>query len=336
MSALFQYERHLTQGDEIRLIELQPGQRNDSLRATIRYRSLGEKPFYQGLSYTWGSPFNTDHPSWDQYKGLDTKWDFYLDGVRIEITDSLHSALIRVRKVDDYIHLWVDAVCIDQSHAGEKSWQIQKMREIYEKASQVLLWLGPSDETSGLAMLTLQAGYRYYLRTSPLMKLGDIRYDPPPASDDQEFEDQLVAASIGQLFGMTIDSDVPIPEYPIQAVANLLNRAYWGRGWCWQEFTVATRISIMCGAHVLDDGDMCIQVFFETWDTLKGTLGRQPYGLDHRPWSIMELRRSYRNIVYLKEIGFVDDGRSYQTFDMPFKIWGFQNVGLWLPVRVNY
>lgn len=42
--------------------------------------------------------------------------------------------------VDTYI--WVDAICINQADAKEKGFQIVLMRQIYEKASHVLVWLG--------------------------------------------------------------------------------------------------------------------------------------------------------------------------------------------------
>jgi hypothetical protein len=327
MNATSGYQRHLTSGDEIRLIEIQPGQKNDPLKASIQYRRLCGDPSYKALSYTWGSPFNTDHPSWDQHQESDRTYDLHLGAGTVQITERLRDALIRVRKTNKALVLWIDAVCIDQSHDEEKSWQIQKMREIYEKASRVLIWLGPSDDTSDLAMLVLQGGYRHYLKTSPLMKLGERRVDAPPPTSVEEFNGQLIAASMGKLFGMTIQSDDPIPDYPIKAVANLLNRAYWGRGWCWQEFTVATKTSILCGEKKLKDGDMCIQVFLETWDTLKQELGRQPQGLDHRPWSMVELRRSYRNIVHLRNSRFVDDpGIETPSEWMPYKIWAYLNV----------
>lgn len=327
MDRLLQYERHLTTGDEIRLIQLDPGHRGSPLKATIQYRHLSENPDYQALSYTWGSPFNRDHPSWNRYQVPTTQQNLYMNDGVIEVTESLHSALLRLRQPVKALIFWVDAICIDQSHDEEKAWQIQQMREIYERASRILIWLGPSDATSDIAMSVLQAGYRFFLRSQPYQRLGATSVDVPQPKEGQEFDDQLTAASFGLMFGMVVESNVQIPDYPIKAVANLLNRAYWGRGWCWQEFTVAKKIAIVCGEKILEDGDMCIQTFLQTWDSLQEELGRQPHGLDHRPWSMMELRRSYRNIVYLKSTGF-EDNSSIEPPDarMPLKIWAHHNV----------
>jgi hypothetical protein len=39
---------------------------------------------------------------------------------------------------------WYDIVCINQADNDEKSEQVAKMRSIYERAKQVIIWLGPS------------------------------------------------------------------------------------------------------------------------------------------------------------------------------------------------
>jgi Heterokaryon incompatibility protein (HET) len=327
MDRPLQYERHLTSGDEIRLIQLHPGHEGSPLKARIQYRHLSENPDYQALSYTWGSPFNQDHPSWNRYQVPATQHDLYMNNGVIKVTESLHSALLRLRQPVKALIFWVDAICIDQSHDEEKAWQIQQMREIYERAARVLIWLGPSDATSDIAMSVLQAGYRYMLRTQPYKRLGAIWIDAPQPKKGQEFDDQLNAASFGKMFGKVPESNVQIPDYPIKAVANLLNRAYWGRGWCWQEFTVAKKIAIVCGEKILEDGDVCIDTFLQTWDKLKEDLGGHPHGLDHRPWSMMELRRSYCNIGYLKNTGFKDNS-SIETpgGGVSLGIWAHHNV----------
>ncbi|KAF2106705.1 heterokaryon incompatibility, partial [Lophiotrema nucula] len=38
--------------------------------------------------------------------------------------------------------LWIDAMCINQHDNTEKGTQVQMMRDIYMKASRVVVWLG--------------------------------------------------------------------------------------------------------------------------------------------------------------------------------------------------
>ena len=309
MSVTYHYDRHLTSGDEIRLIRLLPGHRKDPIKCDLLYCSLAEKKTYEALSYTWGSAFNDDHPSFSfQRREAETLYDLHIEDAVIKITSSLHHALLRMRKAGEARLIWADAISIDQTHDEEKSWQIKMMQNIYQQASQVVIWLGPSDSDSEVAIRTLESGYRHYLNTRKFAKLGQIQQDHPPPSNESEFQDQLTAASFGILFGLTIQSNIPIPKYPIEAVANLLNRAYWGRGWCWQEFCVASKMCIMCGDETLQDGDVAFQIFLETWDRLKEQTGYTPRGMDHRPWAMMELRRSHQNVKYIDGTGFVDDG----------------------------
>jgi hypothetical protein len=123
--------------------------------------------------------------------------------------------------------LWIDAIAINQANDEEKSWQIQQMQNIYQAATRVIIWLGPSDSTGDKAISVLQAGYRWHERSQQYTKLGSTwAGNVPPPKTNQEFEDQPNAASFGKMFGQIPKSNVPIPDYPIEAVANLLNRAY--------------------------------------------------------------------------------------------------------------
>ena len=318
--------RHLTSGDEIRLIQLDAGDEGSPLRANIQYHHLSENPDYQALSYTWGSSFNQDHPSWNLHQvPTIQRYLFMSDGI-IKLTESLYSALLRLRQPAKALIIWADAICIDQSNDEEKAWQIQKMREIYERASRVFIWLGPSDATSDIAMSILQGGYRYLLRTQPYRTSDPISANIPQPKEGQESDDQHIVVSLAKMFGL-VRTDTQIPDYPIKAVANLFNRAYWGRGWCWQEFTVGTKIAIVCGEKILEDGDMCIQTFLSTWDMFEQrSRTGQPYSIDHRPWSMMELRRSYHNNAYLKKKGFRDDLTIKNPDGMMPHIWAHQNV----------
>jgi hypothetical protein len=44
--------------------------------------------------------------------------------------------------------LWVDSICINQKDDVEKATQIEMMDQVYARAGQVLIWLGPSTPES--------------------------------------------------------------------------------------------------------------------------------------------------------------------------------------------
>ncbi|KAK4952143.1 hypothetical protein LTR10_010063 [Elasticomyces elasticus] len=300
------YKEHLTAGDNIRILELKQGRTGSPLVARLHSVSLSTCPVYEALSYTWGDCFDSDHPSWKMYQSRLLEYRMRVHRSVIPITRNLHDALQQLRYPDRSRSLWVDAICIDQEHQEEKAYQIGHMRKIYGEAAQVLVWLGPADTDSSVALWVLRAGYRYHLRIQPLTKLGALRVDNPCPDSAQEVEDEMVVARFGQLFGMQVRGGYGLPKYPIEAIANTFSRSYWARGWCWQEFVVPRKVTIICGEVVLEDGDQCMQVFMATWDSLRQEMGRQPHRLDQRPWPMTELRHSYHNKKYLQDTGFQD------------------------------
>jgi hypothetical protein len=96
----------------------------------------GEDDFYtsfDALSYTWGVSGNTQHIT--------------CDGHDFTITENLFDAL-RMLRLSGFQapgrYVWVDSICINQASDDEKGHQVWNMFTIYQKASQVIAWLGPA------------------------------------------------------------------------------------------------------------------------------------------------------------------------------------------------
>ncbi|KAK4109286.1 hypothetical protein N656DRAFT_716317, partial [Canariomyces notabilis] len=51
--------------------------------------------------------------------------------------------------------IWVDAICINQEDLDERQHQVQLMDWIYSTANYTVVWLGPSDEWTDLAVSAL-------------------------------------------------------------------------------------------------------------------------------------------------------------------------------------
>ena len=134
---MFRYEPLAS--NNIRL--LRPlGQNKDGLLCyKIKHVSLTAKLTYAALSYTWDVSTDSDP-------------DVELDGITFRVRRNLHSALRQLHEsqlVDKC--LWVDAICINQgtddAASSERSNQITLMKQIYERATKVLVWLGaPKDQ----------------------------------------------------------------------------------------------------------------------------------------------------------------------------------------------
>ena len=123
--------RHLTPG-EFRLIELLPGQETDRLIGRLITVDAMSAPQYVALSYVWGPPFE---------EGQDPQL-ILLDNIAIELRPNLDSAMRALRRLDQNIHIWVDALCINQHDEEEKDIQIALMAKIYRLSDSVAIWLG--------------------------------------------------------------------------------------------------------------------------------------------------------------------------------------------------
>ena len=110
--------------------------------------------------------------------------------------------------------LWIDQICIDQSNAVEKSQQVHLMRSIYQRATNVYIWLGPASDDSDDAIAHLE--------------------DADEASMLRDFSD----ARRGRLSSHTS-----------RALECLLNRPYWRRVWTIQEATALDprQTLVFCG-----------------------------------------------------------------------------------------
>lgn len=102
---VFQYEA-LRGADEIRLLVLQPGDRESPIEFSLVHASLEDNPIYEAISYAWGDPL--------------VAHTVFSGGRAIKITTSLFTALRHLRYADKPRTVWADALCIDQSNISER------------------------------------------------------------------------------------------------------------------------------------------------------------------------------------------------------------------------
>jgi hypothetical protein len=87
---------------------------------------------YVALSYTWGDASVTR--------------EIFVDDIPVSVTVNLYAALLQLRdhsRVRQGFRIWVDALCINQADLVERAVQVARMKEIYERAWHVVVWLGP-------------------------------------------------------------------------------------------------------------------------------------------------------------------------------------------------
>jgi hypothetical protein len=162
-------------------------------------------PEYEALSYTWGQ------------KLADAS--IYVNGQLYPVTPNLLAALHQLRvdqNADGGIkkRLWIDAICINQSAHSEKNQQVAQMKEVFAHASGVVIWLGISDNLTGLAFDTLE------------------RF----AADD--------GTSDGSVTFRALEDTI---EERRTAVNLLFQRSWFSRVWIIQEVVVTRRATVLCG-----------------------------------------------------------------------------------------
>jgi Heterokaryon incompatibility protein (HET) len=216
--------------NEIRL--LKPlSQSSNSLSFEIVHISLLSKPRYTALSYTWGPPG-------DVYKIL-------LNGLHFPIRQNLFDALQQIQRsqlVDQY--LWVDAICINQGEdndaLNERSLHISLMKQIYEQAAKVLVWLGrPENEANNRLAFPMMKDFEKRLRR--VQKKGRP-YRPwwwprKPRTVGQDAADFLLTVSPAKDKRVF---DVPGSQTyrAWLGIVSLWKSPWWTRTWIFQESTI--------------------------------------------------------------------------------------------------
>ncbi|KAF1967213.1 HET-domain-containing protein, partial [Bimuria novae-zelandiae CBS 107.79] len=188
--------------DSIRILKLEAALTDDAeLYASFVEVKLSEGPSYEAISYTWGAPVFSE--------------TLHFQSSRVNITESLASALRSFRLKDRERILWADAVCINQKDDVEKGAQVAMMGDIYQRASHVLIWLGHGSPKLGHAIKGFEI-----------------------------LADELITSNASQKRW-----DPQILDYEMNLV---YDRAWFSRLWTVQEVALAARATLFCGRHELE------------------------------------------------------------------------------------
>jgi hypothetical protein len=154
---VFTYDDLNPDSNQIRLLRILPpklnsrerrGENAEEVRCEIFHANLDEHPSYRALSYTWGDE-------------SDPNYSIYINGRQFEVRENLFHALYRFRSDGIALVIWIDAICINQTNDLERNYQVAKMTLIYERATEVVVWLGPSYDDSDLAFQFMQELYEH-------------------------------------------------------------------------------------------------------------------------------------------------------------------------------
>lgn len=196
---------------QTRLIRLHPGLLGTELVADLFVvdliladgvvdHALQQRHTYEALSYCWGEP---------TFDSLIT-----INGLKYPITMNLFFGLQRLRRSKRPRCLWIDALCINQHNANERSIQVQNMFDVYRKAEKVLVWLGECGDVT-----------RFCLRYFASLRNGDVQ-------NSNTFVRNCCVAHGRHMF---------------QGLRKLFDKPWYRRLWIRQEVFAARDITVFCG-----------------------------------------------------------------------------------------
>jgi hypothetical protein len=127
-------------GEQIRILHLNAGQGDETLRCTLVPATLHTT--YEALSYYWGIDEPINEIKIQNYDSRQHLSMLNIQEHKFYIRSNLFQALRALREPDRAVHLWMDAICINQDDDDEKRQQVAMMEYIYSKATSVVIWLG--------------------------------------------------------------------------------------------------------------------------------------------------------------------------------------------------
>lgn len=183
------------------------------------------QPKYDALSYTWGSPGDTELISVCEEMGSSNS-----DGesAMLKVGKNLATALRYLRHSDRSRTIWIDAICINQEDEEERNTQVRRMTNIYTLARTVVVWLGDSTKNSSLAITALA-----HLGSQLEITTGNHRLRSPNATEEHWHRSWY---------------KLPYDNETWQAIHDFISRPWFERLWIWQEIQLANHRAVMqCG-----------------------------------------------------------------------------------------
>ncbi|RFN52095.1 het-domain-containing protein [Fusarium flagelliforme] len=171
---------------------------------------------YIALSYVWGR------------EGFDHQ--ILINNHPFMVKPNLFSALQHIRRTDQDVILWVDAICINQRDKKERGHQVAQMRYVYEAAEEVFIWLGKGDEETSNLIKAVHSIDEKAKRAGPRANYKDWT----------KRCEELMPKELGS-------PGSPLRSERSRSLGKLLKNKWFERVWILQEIARAKTAKIICG-----------------------------------------------------------------------------------------
>ncbi|KAK0670194.1 putative heterokaryon incompatibility protein [Cercophora samala] len=258
---------------EFRLVYIAPAEFEDDIAIWIVHDRFDNAPEYFALSYVWGSQEDPQpvivHACWaPDREDVDPNHNI------ITVTRNLDVALRHLRdreEPEEWIPIWIDAICIDQQNVAERSQQVAFMGEIYRNAEKTYVWVGPFADESDEAMEWID------------LIGGSI--DVNWGNESMKSTDLLEKTKYGPMADASVPFEFEWP-WPLLDLCHFTNREYFRRLWVRQEVKLSQHKVLACGFKQLD---WDLFTGFARWMAVKPYTCVDKYGV----WT-KEMERKYK------------------------------------------
>lgn len=233
------------QTSEIRLLKLKDPH---NLKFDFVYKSLDDDHLkFNALSYCWGPEADGGNVTISDQnlsvrRNLLDALDHFVSGIETQYREVGIERKIRLHRHEKLLPLhdliWIDALCINQKDIAEREHQIALMRQIFEKAHRVYVWLGTPKNECGSRLAVEKLNELTEMTVKHLMSNLPIRpwFWPSKTKTGLErlFSQFDVPVNIGQPDEKSTD--------PWSGIQDIFNSKWWTRTWVMQEGTVGDSI----------------------------------------------------------------------------------------------
>jgi Heterokaryon incompatibility protein (HET) len=247
--------------------DVELSQQNPASESSINPNKVSFPPGdYVALSYVWG-PLE---PAKQRR--------VFVNGHVTKVTNNLEEALHGLQRLPEIktsgpgLKVWVDALCINQNDLKERSQQVKRMRDIYARAGNVIVWLGKMGKDNRVLQLLRTLSQLYTTLEDPTLIQSPWRRGPNYFDQDS-----------------------------LRALFAFLSCTYWQRLWIIQELAMGSDSSIVvCGDELISWGEVhnAARFIIGAWTSLRQEVDKALEGEE-----ATELFRLLWLVCHLHEMG---------------------------------
>lgn len=259
-----QYEYISIHGEhKIRLFVIQPGPFDDDICGELVEVNFLLGPTFDALSYTWA----------DEQGDASRSGKIYCipDFSTIGVTKNCEMAIRRLRHPKKERRVWIDAVCIDQDNAQERTHQIAQMSSIFTSARRVIAYTGEGTDETDMLFDWLNGLDAPELNVPLIGSLDDLAHPGVRIKETADLQKLMVRLRVGVnermimlgRYGKSRFSELLHQSEPVndkikieepalnEIVHEYFSRRWFKRVWILQEVTLPDlhRTRIMCGSR---------------------------------------------------------------------------------------